>query len=115
MAWYLGKVCDLYKGDGSAMDSGVVSVAVRRFMNYGGEQRLENRRGRGAGVACIPSAGLLCRGEWQVVEHGDMQWLSLSLERFTHFESFIRGEGDPECQKYGEKSKNFLFRVYLTE
>lgn len=51
------------------------------------------RKGRGAGVACIPSAGLLCRGEWQ----GGGAWrhavAGLSLEKFTHFESFIRGEG----------------------
>ena len=116
VAWYLGKVCDLYKGDGSAMDSGVVSVAVRRFMNYMSESNVwKTDEGVVRVLRAFRLPGCYAEVNGKVVEHGDMQWLAsrwkdLHISRVSYVE-----KGDPECQKYGEKSKNFLFRVYLTQ
>lgn len=114
VAWYLSKVCDLYKGDGSEMDNMLASVAVHRFLDY---MREDNALKTDEGVVRVMRAfrlsGCYAEVNGKVVEHGDLPWLAarwknLDISCTSHVE-----KGDPECQKYGEKSKYFLFRVYL--
>lgn len=106
-------LCDMYKGEGNAIDDATAEIAAERFINYlestgnSTEERIRvMREMRIPGFYAEVTDGVN-------VQHGTLPWLAEKWKDLNVFCLSWEQKGSPECKKYGDKSKYLLLQVVL--